>query len=390
MTDQPSTVILFSTADWDAPYWTNKQHTAQALAARSIQVLYVESPGLRRPRISGTDFRRILRRMHRALSPLSKKSENLWVCSTISIPMGHRFAAIRLINGAIIRWLLRRWLRNSAATMRPLVWAFHPYIHDALQGINPSAVLYHCVDDLAAIPGIDAQAFARAETQLLKRADLSFATSPRLQKHCAAQAPGPVYYERNVADIRHFAKAREAQPEPPEFTNIPHPRLGYAGVLSPYKLDISFITDCALARQDQHWVFMGDEPEGFCDPRLSALRTLPNAHFLGYLPYAKLPHYLAALDIATLPVLTDGYMDSVFPMKFYEYVAAGKPILARQLGALTDVRKLIHQASTPEEWVQQVTKILANPNQPLPLDHQQLQDHSWDARLDRMLARLGT
>lgn len=384
----PEVVLLFSTADWDAPYWTNKQHTAQALAARGVRVLYLESPGLRRPRISGTDLRRLFRRLRHAITPLSQKSRTLWVCSTISIPMGHRFALVRWLNGAIIRRNLRRWLRAQGGGARPLVWTFHPYIDEALRGLDPCDVLYHCVDDLSEIPGIDAEAFALQEVKLLARADVTFATSPKLQKHCAAKARGPVFFERNVADLNHFARARATQPEPAELEGLPRPRLGYVGVLSAYKLDLRFILSCARARPDQHWVFIGEEPEGFAAPEIAALRALPNAHFLGYRPYDALPRYLAALDIATLPVQSEGYMASVFPMKFYEYLAAGRPILSRSLGAIEDVGVLIHQADTPEAWAQAVDRIMAAPHKPLPLEDPQLQRNSWEARLDRMLAGL--
>lgn len=389
MTYQPEAVIIFSTADWDAPYWTNKQHTAMTLADRGIKVFYLESPGLRRPRLSKTDFKRIIRRIQSMSAPVSRKSKFLWVCSTIGIPMGHRFAFVRMVNGILTRYFLRRWLSEIGAAERSIVWAFHPYIHDAIHGLNLSTVLYHCVDDLAAIPGIDADAFTDAESQLLKRADVIFTTSPKLHEHCAKQVNRPVYYERNVADLNHFAQARSYQSEPSEFLGIPHPRLGYIGVLSAYKLDIPFIIACAKNRPDHHWIFIGDEPEGYVDRDLAALRSLPNTHFLGHRPYAELPRYLAAMDIATLPVKADGYMSSVFPMKFYEYLAAGKPILSRSLGALDDLSDLIYKADTPEEWAKGVNHILTNQPEPICLDSPALRDHSWEARLDRMLKKIG-
>ena len=79
-------VILFSTADWDAPYWTNKQHTARHLAALGFQVLYIESPGLRTPTANRKDLARILRRIIRSIRTPQMVEPGVWALSTVTIP----------------------------------------------------------------------------------------------------------------------------------------------------------------------------------------------------------------------------------------------------------------------------------------------------------------
>ena len=74
--------ILFATADWDTPYWTNKQHTTRELAKRDYRVLYVESVGLRRPRLgSARDYSRIVRRLKRGLRGARRVEDRIWVLS---------------------------------------------------------------------------------------------------------------------------------------------------------------------------------------------------------------------------------------------------------------------------------------------------------------------
>lgn len=385
----PETVVLFSTADWNAPYWTNKQHIAQRLAARGARVLYIESTGLRRPRVSARDLSRVAGRLRRTFQPLRRVDENLWVHAPLTIPIGHRHGIVRALNGFLLERTVRNWLRQYGRG--PVtVWTYHPYVQDALVRLPVDRLVYHCVDDIAAIPGVDAGAFRAAEAELLARADQVFTTSPRLQEHCSAIAGARSTFERNVADIDHFAQARGEGTEPADLAGMPHPRLAYVGVLSDYKLDLPLIEACMLARPDWHWLFVGEEPEGYASPVIARLKRAPNAHFLGYRPYAQLPAYLSAIDIAVLPNLLDGYMASVFPMKLYEYLAAGKPVLSTPMPALGDMDGIVVTARTDADWIAAIGAMLEAPPPAIALDDPALADYSWDARLDRMLTRLAT
>ena len=100
--------ILFATADWDTPYWTNKQHTAAHLAKAGWRVLYVESIGLRPPKLgSGTDWGRIFRRLWRGLRGPRQVSKNLWVYSPLLVPFRHDHPWIRTLNRSLLSGVLR-------------------------------------------------------------------------------------------------------------------------------------------------------------------------------------------------------------------------------------------------------------------------------------------
>src|SRR4029078_11049766 len=97
---RPVDIVLLSTADWDNPFWTNKQHVAQELARRGHRVLYIDSLGLRRPSATGRDLRRVLRRLFPALRRPRAVRDRLWVWSPVVIPL-QRFGAVRWINKAL-------------------------------------------------------------------------------------------------------------------------------------------------------------------------------------------------------------------------------------------------------------------------------------------------
>lgn len=383
----PSTFVLFSTADWAAPYWTNKQHIADRLAKAGHRVLYIESPGIRPPQGNLRDLQRIADRLRRAWTPPKRIHDALWVFSPLTIPFGHRFSLVQRFNAWWMGAAISRWL-NRYRQGNVIVWTYHPYIEGAVKDVPVTALVYHCVDDLAAIPGVDAPTFREAERRLVQHSDAVFATSPHLLQHCCELGARKCVFERNVADIEHFSAARRPGRIPHDVASIAGPKLCYVGVLSDYKLDLDLIKNCALARPDLKWIFIGDEPERQANATIAYLKTLPNMYFLGYRSYAELPDYLRAIDVAVLPNRTDGYMKGVFPMKFYEYLAAGKKVVSTPIESLSGEADLVRIAHGVDQWLVALDESLASSSDAIALDDDRLAQFGWEPRLKRMLATL--
>jgi len=361
-------IVMFSTADWTARYWTNKQHTAARLAARGHRVLYVETVGLRRPGFNKMDIGRLWRRFKRGLAPIAQVQDNLWVLSPLTVPVGQGNPAISAFNRWRLSARIGSWLRRHRVR-HPLIWTHHPFMLNVANALEPSMMVYHCVDDLGAIPGVDRAAFDIAERRLLERVELAFATSPYLQRRCAAIAGDRAHYFGNVADIVHFAGARHKTDLPAELAVIPRPRLGYIGVLSDFKIDFALLEDLIGAHRDWQFVFIGEEREGQGSQAVARLKRQPNAHFLGLLPQ-----------------LINDYTRAMFPMKFFEYLAAGLPVVSTPLPALSDLGAHHGVASGPIQFAEAISAALSGrgPQAPAIADPL-LQANSWDARLDSMM-----
>ncbi len=297
-------IVIISTADWDHPLWTNNQHNAIRLAQRGFRVLYVESLGLRRPTGEPRDLKRMVRRGLKSVTGLREVKPGLFVYSPIAIPFYDSRTA-RVLNDFLLSHNLKRLLK-SLNFRKVIIWTYNPFVFRLREAVQASLLIYHCVDDLASVPGIPFRQVRTAEGCMLERGDVIFATSRALYERLQTLQPEKTYYLPNVADFDHFAAARGIGAIPPELACIPRPRLGFVGAISSHKLDLGLVLSVAEQRPDWHWVFVGPPGNGESLSGITALQR-PNVHFLGHRPYEALPDYLRGIDVAVLPCKMNQY-----------------------------------------------------------------------------------
>jgi hypothetical protein len=320
--------ILFATADWDTPYWTNKQHMAKQFAKFGHRVLYVESIGLRKPKIkSGTDWKRIFFRLLRGLSPPKNVDQHIWVLSPLVLPYSFQHRWVKFFNQFIMTWQIKRF-KEKHNFVSPYVWTYHPYIIDIIKRLKfKNKLIYHCVDDLSAVPGISKKSFDSEEKKLLMKANLVFVTSKLLKKKCSKYNK-KTYYFPNVVDFEHFSKAQNAGEIPEDLRRIPTPRIVYMGALSEFKIDFYSLLKLVKKLPRHNFIFIGDEIEGQNSITLKNLIKCDNVYCLGFKSYDQLPFYLRGMQVALLPLKVNEYTKSISPMKFFEYIASGIPVAA--------------------------------------------------------------
>jgi UDP-galactopyranose mutase len=135
-----------------------------------------------------------------------------------------------------------------------------------------------------------------------------------------------VYPFPSSVDVAHFARARQPQRDPADQAGIPHPRIGFFGVIDE-RFDIDLVRDVAALRPDWHFVLLG--PVVKIDRR--ALPQGPNLHYLGAKNYPDLPSYLSGWDVAVLPFARNESTRFISPTKTPEYLAAGCPVVSTSI-----------------------------------------------------------
>jgi UDP-galactopyranose mutase len=127
-------------------------------------------------------------------------------------------------------------------------------------------------------------------------------------------------------DVAHFSQARQITVDPDDQAPIPHPRLGYFGVIDE-RMDLELLDGIAQSRPDWHIVMLG--PVVKIDP--ATLPCRDNIHYLGSKSYADLPRYVATWDVALLPFARNEATRFISPTKTPEYMAAGKPVVSTSI-----------------------------------------------------------
>jgi glycosyltransferase involved in cell wall biosynthesis len=386
MPDSPSLrgrdIVCVGFADWDTELWTNQHHLMSRLALEN-RVLFVESLGLRRPQLAGRDIKRIARRLRRGLAP-ARQVDGLNVLSPLVLPF-HRHRIVRELNRRLLPALVRRAARRLGLE-RPILWAYVPHAEVLIDALNPELVVYHCVDDIAAQERIDTASFRAAETRFAARADLVLASAPALAERLRTISSN-VMDAPNVADTDLFSTALIPSPPAPldpEMAALPKPRIVFTGAIVAMKLDLEMLAE--LARLRPAWSFALVGPIGPGEPHadISALTREPNIHLLGPRSYTELPDVLRAADAGLIPYRRNALTESIFPMKVYEYLAAGLPVVATPLPALAEIADVLTAADA-----QSIAELL---NEALAADSPERRaersraaaDHSWDRRLQEI------
>ncbi|HEX3692051.1 MAG TPA: glycosyltransferase [Solirubrobacteraceae bacterium] len=376
-------IVCVGFADWDTDLWTNQHHLMSRLA-RENRVLFVESLGLRRPQLAGRDLRRILRRVRTGLRG-PRVADGLHVLSPLVLPL-HSNRVARSINARLLPALVARAARRLSLS-KPILWAYVPQAEALLDALDPELVVYHCVDDVAAQPGIDGESYRAAERRFAARADLVLASAPALAKRMRTLSDN-VLYAPNVADTDLFATALQDGPLDPAMAALPAPRIVFTGAIVTTKLDLDLIV--ALARARREWSICLVGPVGPGDPRadVSALRAERNVHLLGARSYEQLPAVLRAAGAGIVPYARNSLTESIFPMKVYEYLAAGLPVVATELPALAGIAE-VAVAPSAEQMAQAIESALAEDS---PQRRQSRSSaaaaHSWERRLSEIAAAI--
>jgi glycosyltransferase involved in cell wall biosynthesis len=382
-------VILLASACWETPTPVNAHQIALRMAARGHRVLFVESTGLRSPAlVSSHDRQRMARRLADWRAPPRQVVPRLWVLSPLALPWGWPGPARHLS----LRWI-ERTIRAAARRLdlhHPVVWSFLPTYATIAPRLDGRLVLYHCVDHYAANPGVPRGWVDRMEQRMLARADVVFATSPVLAARLRQFRSRPIELVPNVADVPLFSRAvTDDLAEPPALATLPRPRAVYVGNLAAYRVDVSLLEALAVQLPDVQFVIIGAIGLGDIAAPPAALRSLlarPNVHTRSAVPQAELPAWLRHCDAALVPFLDNEHTRGSLPMKLWEYIAAGLPVVATDLPNFAEAASsgAAAIARTADEFAARIRDALHEGPDRRAWRSNLARPHDWAERIDQM------
>ena len=281
---------------------------------------------------------------------------------------------------AIQTRLLRDFLRQHRIRDYVL-WYYTPMAIEFTRSLTPRAVVYDCMDELAAFAGAP-PAMRQREEELLTRADVVFTGGQTLYESKRHSHPNVHAFPSSV-DLEHFSRGRVSQADRDDQAHIPHPRLGFFGVVDE-RMDLELLRRVSELRPDWQLVIVG--PVVKIDP--SVLPVAANIHYLGPKSYDELPSYIAGWDVALLPFARNEATRYISPTKTPEYLAAGKPVVSTSIRDVVrpyGVQGLARIADDPDDFVAAVEAALAeDPGERLRQADAFLTQTSWEGTWTRM------
>ena len=357
---QFSTVVCWSHLRWEFVF-QRPQHLMTRWAERG-RVIFIEEPIERDgpPRIEarGTDV----------------------VVVTPHVPTGlEANERMRLVRDLLHPWLAEQGVDSA------LHWFYTPMMYPLFEGLPAAAVVFDCMDELSAFAHAPPELRLR-ERALMTRADVVF-TGGRSLYEAKVGKHANVHCLPSSVDAAHFRKARDVQADPADQASIPHPRVGYVGVVDE-RMNIELIAELAQRRPDWHIVMVG--PVVKIDP--AQLPRAANIHWLGMKSYAELPSYLAGWDVALLPFAHNESTRFISPTKTPEYMAAGLPVVStsvrdvvRPYGEL----ELVHIADDAAGFERSITAALAGDAAARRARHDEhLSTMSWNRTFEAMRSEI--
>jgi glycosyltransferase involved in cell wall biosynthesis len=218
----------------------------------------------------------------------------------------------------------------------------------------------------------------KTEQDLIEQADLVVTSSALLEDRCRLLNHSTVQI-KNGTEFEHFANpVRNGQLE----AYADRPIIGYYGAISDW-FDMNIVAHCARSRPEWNFVLIG----ATFGADLKPVDGLKNVHFLGEKPYAELPGYLAYFDVCTIPFKLIPLTLATNPVKFYEYLSAGKPVVSIDLPELMQYANDCYLARNANEFLNELDKALAERNDQAKIDRRILlaRENSWDARVSRLV-----
>lgn len=388
-------LVVFMVHEWAPIPWT--AHLVMCLAKRlpSNRVLCVQRPVC----LSTWPVARAGRFVHWLCGKdrLHQASDNLFVFRPWILLHDHlaaKIPSVTALNRLLLGTQLRHVLRQVGfGSNRLVTWIYDPFQEWCWDLLNESLRVYDCYDQYTASSATPilrpVGELVRRERRVLSLADVVFVASDALHDKKKALSRN-IHVVPNAADAQHFGKAQDGSAHvPEELAHLPGPVIGMVGNITE-RLDLRLLLAVAKWRADWNLVFVGGRKQpSFCGETatlLSELERVSNVHFLGAKPYDALPGYLAAFDVCLIPYLaTHPFNVYCSPLKLYEYLAAGKPIVSTDLPAVRRFNGVVRIGVRPRQFIRQIEEALTADDTWVEDRLRLARDNSWHARAGQVL-----
>lgn len=318
-------ILVFPVIDWHFRF-QRPQHLARQMASRGHRVFYLT-----------TTFADGL---EPGFEVLESPSENVFIVQ-LCLPGPHPRIYEDVYQPEEDERLIQAMYRlmHSCELTRIVSLIDLPFWRPLAQSIPGNLLVYDCMDYHGGF-STNSKAMLEEEDRLLKEADLVITTSDRLSAKVAEVADNTLI--RNAGDIEYFSTA----PDLPAYESN-RPVAGYLGAIAEW-FDVALVADAARRYPDWQFVLVGSTHLSDVTP----IRRLPNVELIGEVPYEQAAAWVHSFDVSLIPFRITELTLCTNPVKAYEYLAAGKPVVSTALPEAELMDGMVHVASDNESFLE--------------------------------------
>lgn len=387
-------IIMISAEPWENYTWRRRHHVSWELA-KSNRVLFVEPPltvlqPFREINLSWKHLLNLGRLKHQgrelySYSPLKTFPLFLPFSKKIDYDKWNREGVVRGVKKAI----------RKLGFKKPILWVnFSQYQYDYYGEFDEKLIVTDWYDMFVGpkdTPFGEQQTklYKKIERRILDRADIIFAVSKELEEYVKGNR-GKVFLIPHGIDVESFKNKREIKESfVKKLVSMEHPIIGYMGIMHN-KIDFELLNYIAEKRPNlsmlligKEWLTVEKEKELF-----KQLAQRKNILFAGELSKDDIPAYLNLCDVCLMPFKKSEFNKATTgPLKLWQYLAAGKPIVAVDQGTEFDCKEFVYKAQNNSEFVSMIDKSLKEDNEDLIRKRQQIAfSNSWEKRVDEMMS----
>lgn len=325
---QNETILFLSLPRHDGEYMSTPWQIALQLA-KSNHVLFADHPYTFFEMLKGLGKPAIRKRVAAYFDLKAERINGItvlpmpFVWPVNYLPAGPLYKFFSWLNNRIVSRRINRFLRDSRIHSLIYVNSFDFYFADLSRHLKARLKLkvYHCIDPM--VKTFTLKHGSYLEEVLSKDANIIISTSPALQKKFALRGFSRNYLVPNGADVRHFSQAPKTSPHP-ALIHIEGKVLGYFGNIER-RIDYTLLLTVVSLLGDWHLVLAGPVDETNVP---KAIREHERVTFTGPIPYGQAPAIVNRFDVAIIPFVCDEVSAGIYPLKMFEYLAAGKPVVA--------------------------------------------------------------
>ncbi len=376
-------LVYFAPGPW-AGLWRNRQQL-MSLFARCNRVLYVEPRPYLRPTLAAWRSGQLpLADLRRPL--IRQVAGNLFVFHyPFWAPVSGRWP-LEPVTRLVRRQVLGQTWRRLGLS-RPITWFSHPDMVDLPAEIPPTGLrIYHLVDEYTGYADQTPESRRRLEEreqQMMAHVDLVIVVSQKLYQ-TRRPFKEQTYLAPNGVNYQAYTEALADPTLPEALVKITPPRLGYSGLIGD-RLNLSLLDKVAQAHPEWSLVFLGEARVFHQAETWQRLLARPNVYYLGEVDISQVPHYLKGLQVGLMPYALNRETENISPLKLYDYLAAGLPIVSTDIPAAREFGAHLYLADDAAAIAKSVRAALSSltPGQ-REARREIARQHSWEARVEQL------